>query len=114
MLDNTLSVKFYKKLGFEVRETDDRGSVVALGNFKIYLMSMRDEAEFATDSLAPNKGKGIYVYIYVDDVDTKYAELTKVGIHPRTEPRDWGWGNREFIIKDPDGYKLCFWAPSAK
>lgn len=24
-------------------------------------------------------------------------------------PRDWPWGNREFVLKDPDGYKLVFW-----
>jgi len=43
------------------------------------------------------------------NVDAKYAELVAAGITPRSEPRDWPWGNREFIVKDPDGYKLCFW-----
>ena len=110
--DNTLSVKFYKKLGFEVVESDDRGSVVQLGSFKLWLMSMRDEEEFNTDSLSGSKGKGMYVYIRADDVDKLYRELVAKGLRPRTEPRDWDWGNREFIIKDPDGYKLCFWQPS--
>ncbi len=107
--DNTLSIKFYKKLGFEVIESNDRHSVVRLGEFKIYLVSMRDEPEFNRDSLSSNKGRGMYLYIHVPDVDAMYADLKTRGIEPRTAPRDWDWGNREFIVKDPDGYKLCFW-----
>lgn len=107
--DNTLSVKFYKKLGFEVVESNDRHTIVQLGAFTLYLVSMRDEDEFNTDSLAANKGKGAYLYVHADDVDALHAELIAKGITPRTEPRDWDWGNREFVVKDPDGYKLCFW-----
>ena len=33
--DNTLSVKFYKKLGFTVTESTDAASVVELGGFQI-------------------------------------------------------------------------------
>jgi uncharacterized glyoxalase superfamily protein PhnB len=113
-LDNTLSVKFYKKLGFDVAESNERHSVVKLGDFEITLVSMRDEEEFHRDSLASDKGRGMYIYIHVEDTDAKYTELKESGILPYSEPRNWDWGNREFIIKDPDGYKLCFWAPSAK
>ena len=108
-LDNTLSVKFYKKLGFEVTESNERHSAVKLGDFEITLVSMRDEEEFNRDSLSSDKGRGMYVYIHVDDVDAKYTELKQAGIEPYSKPRDWDWGNREFIVKDPDGYKLCFW-----
>ena len=76
------------------------------------LVNMRDEDEFSKDSMSGKKGKGMYVYIQVDDVDAKYQELLKLGLTPATEPRDWNWGNREFIQKDPDGYKLCFWQPA--
>lgn len=108
-LDNTVSVKFYKKLGFGVVESNDRHTIVQLGAFKLYLVSMRNEDEFSTDSLASNKGKGMYIYIHAEDVDALYKELVGKGVVPRTEPRDWDWGSREFIVKDPDGYKLCFW-----
>ena len=111
-LDNSLSEKFYKKLGFEVVESDDSHSTVQLGDFQLVLVSMRDEEEFNNDSLAAERGRGMYIYIKVDDIDTKYAELQKVGVAATTEPRDWDWDNREFIVKDPDGYKLCFWNKS--
>jgi catechol 2,3-dioxygenase-like lactoylglutathione lyase family enzyme len=106
--DATLSYKFYKKLGFEVGEVTDRHAVVRLGGFEIILVTMRNEDEFNKDSLAAEKGRGMYVYIDVDDVDAKYTELKTVGIEPSSEPRDWDWGTREFVVKDPDAYKLCF------
>lgn len=107
--ENKLSEKFYKKLGFEVMQSDDDHSLVSLKGFGIDLVAMRDDDMFAKDSMATGKGRGIYIYIYVDDIDATYAELLRLGIAIHTEPKDWPWGNREFIIKDPDGYKLCFW-----
>ena len=107
--ENKLSEKFYKKLGFEVLQSDDDHTLVSLSGFNIDLVNMRDEDKFAKDSMSSDKGRGVYVYINVDDVDAKHRELTGVGLAPYTQPTDWPWGNREFILKDPDGYKLCFW-----
>jgi uncharacterized glyoxalase superfamily protein PhnB len=42
----------------------------------------------------------------VDDVDSTYQELVDKGLTPSSQPREWPWGNREFVIRDPDGYKL--------
>lgn len=111
--DNKLSEKFYKKLGFEVKLSDDATSTVGLSGSEIILVSMRDEDKFSKDSMAYEKGRGMYVYIRVNNVDDYYKKLVKDGINPTTEPKDWSWGNREFIVKDPDGYKLCFWQPKA-
>lgn len=109
--ENKLSEKFYKKLGFTVEKSDDEYSRVALSGFSLDLVSMRDEAPFTHDSMAGDKGRGIYIYIRVNDVDSQYRELQDAGLMPHTQPTDWPWGNREFILKDPDGYKLCFWQP---
>lgn len=107
--DAGLSTKWYKKIGFEVVSTTERDAVVKLGGFQLSLVTMRDEEEFNGDSLAAEKGKGMYMYIQCADVDAFYSQLKNSGIMPRTEPRDWEWGRREFVIHDPDGYKLCFW-----
>jgi uncharacterized glyoxalase superfamily protein PhnB len=111
--ENRLSEKFYRRLGFEALEADDTHSKMILGDFAIDLVSMRDEPPFTNDSMTAIKGKGMYLYIRVDDVDATYKEMQKDGIEPATVPKDWEWGNREFIVKDPDGYKLCFWQPIA-
>jgi uncharacterized glyoxalase superfamily protein PhnB len=105
------SAKFYKKLGFEIVHSDDDSSIMALNGFEITLVNRRDEDRFAKDSMSADKGRDVYVYIRIDDVDAKYKELIDQGFKPATEPKNWHWGNREFILKDPDGYKLCFWQP---
>ncbi len=111
--ENRLSEKFYKRLGFEVTASTDAYSEVKFGDLQIVLVNMRDEEEFAGDALGGAKGKGMYVYFWVDNVDAEYDRQTRLGLMPATQPRDWPWGNREFILKDPDGYKLCFWHESS-
>ncbi len=112
--ENKLSEKFYKKLGFEVRVSDDEHTVVVLDGFTIDLVCMRDDEKFVRDSMSGDKGRGVYIYINVDNVDALYAKLIEVGLKPHTQPSDWPWGNREFVLKDPDGYKLCFWQTLAR
>ncbi len=107
--ENKLSEKFYKKLGFEIIASTDAYSEILLGRFQITLVNMRDEDEFSGDSLTSLKGRGMYIYIKVDDVDKEHERQIKLDLNPSTKPRNWEWGNREFILKDPDGYKLCFW-----
>ena len=108
--ENTISEKFYKKIGFKVSETGASHSVVSLGeDLKITLVNMRDNEEFSGDAMSAEKGKGLYIYIKVDKVDDLYASFVKRGIRPASRPREWDWGNREFVVSDPDGYKFCFW-----
>lgn len=107
--ENRLSQKFYKKLGFEITASDDQHSIVKLSDFQMTLVNMRDEDEFAKDAMAAERGRGVYIYIKVDDVDKEYKRQESLGFKPAIKPRDWPWGNREFVLKDPDGYKLCFW-----
>jgi len=98
--DNTLAVRFYKKLGFDVVSSDEQTSVVRLNDFEISLVTMRDEVEFNRDSLSSGKGRGIYLYVRVDDVDALYGSLPAKGVTPYSASRDRPWGNREFIIKE--------------
>lgn len=107
--ENKLSEKFYKKLGFTVDQSDDDHSLVSLHEFGLDLVSMRDEDPFTRDSMSGDKGRGVYIYLQVDNVDAQHKALVSIGLMPYTQPKNWPWGNREFIIKDPDGYKLCFW-----
>jgi len=109
--ENQLSAKFYKKIGFDVVRSTDDHSVVKLNGFELTLVSMRDEEPFTNDSMTPDKGRGMYIYVHTDNVDEIYDEFVNKGLQPATTPKNWEWGNREFIIKDPDGYKLCFWQP---
>ena len=68
--------------------------------------SKEEKSEFQEEANLPNKGAGLYLYISVGNVDEFYKGLVAKGLKPSSEPRDWSWGNREFAIRDPDGYKL--------
>jgi predicted enzyme related to lactoylglutathione lyase len=54
------------------------------------------------------RGRGIYFFITVDDVDEFYDFLVAGGIETFDPPEDAGWGGRFFAIVDPNGYRLFF------
>jgi catechol 2,3-dioxygenase-like lactoylglutathione lyase family enzyme len=106
--DIETSVKFYETLGFDKRK-DANGTTTIYSNwFWLNMVPISDEEKvgFAKEANAEPKGAGLFIYLSVDDVDQFYSEIVAAGLKPSTEPRDWDWGNREFVVRDPDGYKL--------
>lgn len=101
---------FYKKLGFQFKTKEPNHIALYLNWFwmDFILIKTEEKDEFQKEANASNKGAGLYVYISVEDVDEFYKSLISKGLKPSSEPRDWPWGNREFVIRDPDGYKLVF------
>jgi len=51
----------------------------------------------------PFNGEGMYLTIEMDDVDTLYKELRKKGVEIKVDMRDEIWGDRHFVIVDPNG-----------
>ena len=99
---------FYTRLGFDAQLTDDCVRI-QLGDFRLYFLD-ENKTPIKNESGLKPKGLGIYTYIEVDDVDAYFETIKKSGIVPRTEPKTWPWGKREFVAKDPDGYKLVFYS----
>jgi uncharacterized glyoxalase superfamily protein PhnB len=64
--------------------------------------------EFKEDIKVTRKGAGQYMHISVENVDDYYKKLVTKGLKPLSEPQDYPWGSREFVIQDPDGYKIVF------
>lgn len=108
--DPLKTVDFYGNLGFIVSKRGARHSTVRLNWFKIDFIGQDSEEkeEFKAEATAEPKGSGIYISITVANVDECYQEIVAMGLKPPSEPRDWPWGNREFVLRDPDGYKLVF------
>jgi len=50
------------------------------------------------------------VNISVQSVDEFYEAMLAKGLKPSSEPLDFPWGRREFVLADPDGYKLVFFS----
>ncbi|MEM7627448.1 MAG: VOC family protein [Planctomycetota bacterium] len=52
------------------------------------------------------------VYIFCDEVDGYFADIAGRGAATDGEPRDYDYGMRDFIVRDPDGNQLSFGAPT--
>ncbi|MCH8496237.1 MAG: VOC family protein [Balneolales bacterium] len=48
-------------------------------------------------------GRGMYLTIEVEDVDSIYNDLKNKGVEIKIELRDEPWGDRHFAIVDPNG-----------
>ena len=99
------SKQFYAEvLGFGVSFEND-----------FYLLMHTPDQAFELSFLLPNhpsqkplfqppfEGKGIYLTIEVEDVDSLYEQVKAKGVEIQIEIRDEPWGDRHFAIQDPNG-----------
>jgi len=102
--------KFYETLGFTVKLHSPGAAQAHLSGFWINFLAQGREtkAEFKREAKLKDKGAGLYLYIGVENVDKYFEMLCKKKLKPSSAPRNWPWGNREFALRDPDGYKLIF------
>ena len=105
------TAQFYKQLGFDVQKRED-GVRVKLGDFRLFFVD-ENKTPIQNESGKTPKGLGIYTYVEVENVDEYFNWLKNNGVTPRTEPKTWPWGKREFVVKDNDGYKLVFYSKVA-
>lgn len=49
------------------------------------------------------QGQGMWVSVDVDDVDAAYRRIQALGVPIEVEPRDEPWGDRHFVVVDPNG-----------
>jgi uncharacterized glyoxalase superfamily protein PhnB len=110
--DLKATANFYKELGFDIQESED-GARIKLGDFTLAFID-ENKTPIKNESGLKPKGTGIFTYVEVGNVDDYFNEIKKNGIAPRTEPKTWPWGKREFVVKDPDGYKLVFYSSVKK
>ena len=105
------TAKFYETLGFEIRRRES-DHVTAYSNWfwmDFLAIDKNERAERykrAKGADLSNKGAGLFLYLSVDNVDEFHKALISKGLKPATKPQDQPWGNREFILRDPDGYNL--------
>jgi len=111
--DPGASASFYKRLGFEIVSNDGGVAEVRLGSVRVQFVAQdtakQQDESFQKDAFGEPKGTGMYINVEVDDIDDFYTQLVEASIKPSTEPRDWPWGHREFVLRDPDRYKLVFY-----
>lgn len=108
------TAKFYEALGFLFSKRESDHISIRLNWFWIdfHAQDKEEKPEFQKEAHLDHKGAGLFLYIKVEDIDGFYQKLLTKGLNPSSEPRDWPWGNREFALRDPDGYKLVFFQKS--
>lgn len=103
------SADFYESLGFTIESREADYALVRINWFWVELISASGAGpEFKDDTGPEPRGIGQFVYVSVENVDEYHEELVAKGLKPSSSPRDWPWGRREFMLRDPDGYKLVF------
>ena len=107
------TIMFYEKLGFTFRKTVPDVSATGYVNwFWIeFLLKRRVVTEaFKEDVAVSPKGAGQYIHINVEDIDEFYKSVLAKDLKPFGAPQDFPWGHREFVLSDPDGYKIVFFS----
>ena len=73
-----------------------------------YMALARDEARLHVHSFQDGTLGAAAVYVFVDDVDSLYAELMSNGVSVSCPPIDQEWGTREIAVRDADRNVVTF------
>ena len=87
-------------LGFTERFRFGDYAGIEHGDVQIHLVGPRVASERIV-------GQGS-IYIFCDDVDRYHAEITAKGANAPIPPKDYDYGMRDFVFRDPDGNMICF------
>jgi len=115
------AVKFYtEKLGFDViglmaeKEGEHYLDYAQLKKGKCFLMvrvpAVEELAEFSMIKRCTGRGAGMYIELK-KGLDQYYERCKKKGVSILAEPKDYPWGARAFVTKDPFGLRLMFAEP---
>ena len=108
--DLAKTTEFYERLGFRPGKQQAGRMTCYVNWFSVDFVesNAEDKPGFDKEAKLENRGAGLFINISVDNVDEFYEGIVAKGFVPSSEPRDWPWGRREFVLRDPDGYKLVF------
>ena len=108
------TLEFYQTLGFKTSYSGSDPGIASLNKLDLFFYSAswaNDDPDELTDAMMKPKGSGLYIYIRVQNIDEYFKTLKTKSLTPSSKPRNWPWGNREFVVRDPDKFKLVFYGP---
>jgi catechol 2,3-dioxygenase-like lactoylglutathione lyase family enzyme len=104
--DLARTAEFYEALGFR-RGKDEPGRLTFYVNW--FFVTFVDQSQAGDAEPEPaSKGAGVYLHIKVDDIEEFHRGAVSKGMKPESEPQKRHNGGREFMLRDPDGYRLVF------
>ena len=111
------SLKFYKTIGFKIEydRPENKFVFISLGKIQFMLQEISDNDKWNIMELTYPFGNGINFQLEVNNVNEIYKNL-KDNNYKITFEIEENWyrqgnrlfGNKEFLIQDPDGYLLRF------
>jgi len=104
------SIAFYRDvLGFMIgEEWREKGVLAGVEMHAGAITFMLNQDDFAKGR-DRQKGVGSRLYCHTaQDIDRLAAQIKERGGVLDQEPKDMPWGDRVFMISDPDGFKLTF------
>jgi uncharacterized glyoxalase superfamily protein PhnB len=104
--DLPATVAFYERLGFSKSYVfPDEGPAA-------FVTLERNNCSIGIAARDTANNDPFSYWIYVDDVDRTFADLTAAGAPVEAEPRTEPWGERVASVRDPDGNVVHVGAPS--
>lgn len=99
--DVSASIAFYAgTLGFSVR--------AEMGDPVDFALLARDAVTLAlVKASAPAVAEFACCYVYVNDVEAVHEECERAGAPISQGLTRHPWGNRDFVIRDPDGHRIA-------
>lgn len=99
------SKEFYVRLfGCEVLYHGEDDWIVLLQLGGSELAFMKPGLAFQPERYrSPFQGQGLWIAVDVDDVDAEYERLRALGAPIEVPLRDEPWGDRHFVVVDPNG-----------
>jgi uncharacterized glyoxalase superfamily protein PhnB len=99
-------VDFYERLGFSHSYTFPAEGPAA------FVTLERDGRTIGIAARARGHEDRFSYWMYVDDVDGTFADVTAAGAPTEAAPRTEPWGERVASVRDPDGNVVHIGAPS--
>ena len=112
--DMAASIRFYRLLGLEVRETSDEGHVDAfLTNGVRFMLDSEEIIRSFLPDWSRQNGNQVTLALECSspaEVDEIYARVTAAGFEGEREPWDAYWGQRYALLGDLDGVRVNLYA----
>lgn len=112
------SISFYKdacQFKLLKEPSEQNGQIVhvemALGDAVIMMSTEGACKEMGKEKKSPKTqgtNVGCSFYVYVPDVDAHHKNAKQKGAEILQAPEDTHWGDRSYLLRDPDGYEWCF------
>jgi catechol 2,3-dioxygenase-like lactoylglutathione lyase family enzyme len=108
--DLARTAEFYEAIGFRAGKQEPDRLTYYVNWFFVTFISQdgEEDPESKSEAELPNKGSGLSIHVKVDDLDACHEGAVSKGLKPASKPRVRHGGGREFVLRDPDGYKLVF------